>query len=317
MTKQPSKLNSRLDYKDNVTLRAQRTTKVINKTFVYFFLVLIALFILIPFYWMLNISFQSTQEAMWSVTPSLFPREFSPSNYVVIFQQGAAGGGPLANVTFWNFLGNTFVVAFFSTAIGTLFAILVAFALAKFNFKGRELIFILMLATMMIPSEMFLVTNFMTVSALGWRNQENVLAYVALVVPFTVSIFQIFLLRQTFRQVPNELYYAAKVDGCKDFKYLWTVMVPMAKSSIIVIVILRVMSSWNSFTWPQLVAHPRFRLVTSWLRGSFRDETAGQVMNIINLQMAATVTVTVPLLILFVVARKYIMTGISRSGVKG
>ena len=313
MTENNILISKRLDYKDNATLRAQKTSKIINKTLVYLFLTLLALFVIIPFYWMLNISFQSTPQAMESITPALFPSDFAAGNYVRIFTQVVPG----SNINFFRFLANTLIVASVTTTIGTLFAILVAFALAKFNFKGRELVFTILLATMMIPSEMFLVTNFVTVARLGWRNDPGLGSYLAMIIPFTVSVFHIFLLRQTFRQVPNELYYAAKIDGCKDMKYLWTVMVPIAKSSIITIVILRVMGAWNAFTWPMLVAHPTTRLVTAWLRGTFLDNVGGMLVPVINLQMAATVAVTVPLLTLFVFARKYIMSGISRSGTKG
>src|SRR5690606_4451382 len=132
------------------------------------------------------------------------------------------------------------------------------------------------------------------------------------------SIFHIYLLRQTFKQIPNELYYAAKVDGCRDFKYLWRVMVPMAKSSVITIVILKLMGSWNAYIWPDMVANEKYKLVTTWLRSSFTDQAStGSGRVLLNYQMAATVIVTVPLLLLFVFFRKYIMSGVSRSGVKG
>jgi len=137
-----------------------------------------------------------------------------------------------------------------------------------------------------------------------------------MIIPFMVSIFHIYLLRQNFKQIPNELYYAAKVDGSSDFNYLVRVMIPMAKSSIITITILKLMGAWNAYIWPNLVAHQRYKLVTTWLRSSFVDESAGGRV-LINYQMAATVIVTVPLLIFFVLFRKYIMSGVSRSGVKG
>ena len=303
-------MNTNLDYKANAALRAQKTSKIINKALVYGFLTLIAIFILIPFYWMLNISLQTTEQVLWSTTPGLFPQPFAPENFVNVFTTAGRTG-----MTFWNFLANTLIVAFFSTTIGVLFAIIIAFALARLNFKGKNLLFLLLLATMMIPSEMFLITNVQTIFMLGWRRADGIGSFFAMIIPGTVSVFQVFLLRQSFKQIPNELYLAAKVDGCKDFKYLWTVMVPMAKSSIVTILILRIMSSWNSFMWPQMVAHERFRLLTAWLRTSFIDDELG--VTAMNLQMAATAAVTIPLLILFIFARKYIMSGISRSGVKG
>ena len=176
----------------------------------------------------------------------------------------------------------------------------------------------ILLATMMIPGEMMVISNYITVSRLGWTNDPGIGSYLAMIIPFLVSIFHIYLLRQTFRQIPNELYYAAKVDGCRDSKYLWRVMVPMAKSSIITVVILKLMGAWNAYIWPDIVANEKFKLVTSWLRSSFTDQlNTGSGRVLLNYQMAATVIVTVPLLLMFIFFRKYIMSGVSRSGVKG
>ncbi|MFA5693103.1 MAG: carbohydrate ABC transporter permease, partial [Acholeplasmataceae bacterium] len=173
------------------------------------------------------------------------------------------------------------------------------------------------LATMMIPGEMMVISNYVTVSRLKWTNDPGWGSYYAMIFPFLVSIFHIYLLRQTFRQIPNELYYAAKVDGCTDFKYLWRVMVPMAKSSIITITILKIMGAWNAYIWPDIVANEKYKLVTTWLRSSFVDSETGVGRVLMNYQMGATVIVTVPLLLFFIIFRKYIMSGVSRSGVKG
>jgi multiple sugar transport system permease protein len=171
---------------------------------------------------------------------------------------------------------------------------------------------------MMIPGEMLVISNYITVSRLGWVNDDGAGSFLAMIIPFLVSIFHIYLLRQTFKQIPNELYLAAKVDGCSDRKYLVKIMVPIAKSSIITIVILKLMGAWNAFIWPDIVANEKFKLVTTWLRTSFTDqEVTGVGRVLINYQMAATVIVTVPLLLMFVFFRKYIMSGISRSGLKG
>ncbi|MBN3491039.1 carbohydrate ABC transporter permease [Acholeplasma equirhinis] len=303
------------DYKENKKLVAQKTASIVSKTGIYIFLIIMAFIVLVPFYWMLNVSFQSTEEVLNSTNMSLFPKEFSPQNYVSVFEYSSSQTG---GINFMGYLTNTLIVAVFSTILGTLFSIFVAFALARLNFKGREIIFTALLATMMIPGEMMVISNFVTVSRLGWVNQDGVGSYLAMIVPFLVSIFHIYLLRQTFKQIPNELYYAAKVDGCGDFKYLWSVMVPMAQSSIITIVILKLMGTWNAYIWPNLVANEKYKLVTTWLRSSFTDPNAGaDGRTLFNLQMAATVTVTVPLLLLFVFFRKYIMSGVSRSGVKG
>lgn len=300
-----------VDYRANKKIALQKTNTILRKILVYAFLVLMAVIILVPFYWMLNVSFQSNDETFDSLSVSFYPQEFSPENYTKVFAYKAGEN------TFSGYLLNTVIVAFFSTVFGTLFSILIAFALARLNFKGRDLLFTVLLATMMIPGEMMVISNFVTVSRLGWVGTPGVGSYLAMIVPFLVSIFHVYLLRQAFKQIPNELYYAAKVDGCTDRKYLWKIMVPMAKSSIITIVILKVMGTWNAFIWPDLVANNKYKLVTTWLRSSFTDSTYAVQRPLVNLQMAATVIVTVPLLLLFVIFRKYIMSGVSRSGVKG
>ncbi len=303
------------DYNENQKLKAQKTAFFLGKFGTLLFLSIMAFIVIIPFYWMFNVSFQSSNEVLNSLNVSFFPKVFSPQNYVNVFLYSSESQG---SIDFSRYLLNTMIVAVFSTVGGTLFSILVAFALARLNFKGREAIFTVLLATMMIPGEMMVISNYITVSRLGWVNNAGIGSYLAMIIPFLVSIFHIYLLRQTFKQIPNELYYAAKVDGCRDFKYLWKVMVPMAKSSVVTIVILKLMGTWNAYIWPDIVANEKFKLVTTWLRSSFVDQAgtgSGRVLT--NYQMAATVIVTVPLLLLFVFFRKYIMSGVSRSGVKG
>lgn len=306
--------NIKPDYRVNKNLAVQKTNTFLRKALTYGFLILMAIMILIPFYWMINISLQSNTEIFDSLSVSFYPKEFSPDNYLKVF---AYESSVAAGVTFPRYLVNTLVVAFFSTVFGTIFSILIAFALARLNFKGRDALFTLLLATMMIPGEMMVISNFVTVSRLGWVQQDGVGSYLAMIVPFLVSIFHVYLLRQAFKQIPNELYYAAKVDGCTDRKYLWKIMVPMAKSSIITITILKVMGTWNAYIWPDLVSHNSYKLVTTWLRSPFTDETFELARPLTNLQMSATVIVTVPLILLFVIFRRYIMSGVSRSGVKG
>ncbi len=312
---QAIQLKNNLDYQFDQKLRIQRTGQIFRNVVLYTFLAVMAFVVIVPFYWMLNVSFQSSNEVLNSLNVSFFPKVFSPQNYTNVFLYSSAAQG---NIDFSRYLFNTILVAFFTTLGGTFFSILVAFALARLNFKGRDLIFTILLATMMIPGEMLVISNFVTVSRLGWVNANNAGSYLAVIIPFLVSIFHIYLLRQTFKQIPNELYYAAKVDGCTDFKYLWKVMVPMAKSSIVTIVILRIMGTWNAYIWQDIVANEKYKLVTTWLRSSFvdlADTGSGRVLT--NYQMAATVIVTVPLLLLFIFFRKYIMSGVSRSGVKG
>jgi multiple sugar transport system permease protein len=262
---------------------------------------------------MLNVSFQSTTEVLNDVSPNLFPRIFSPQNYPNVFNYTDGVSG----IAFPRYLLNTVIVAVVSTTLGTFFSIFVAFALSRLNFRGRELVFTILLATMMIPGEMMVISNYLTVAKLKWVRADGIGSYLAMIVPFLVSIFHIYMLRQNFKQIPNELYYAAKVDGTKDFKYLFRVMVPMAKSSIITIVILKLMGTWNAYVWPNLVAGSKFKLVTTWLRTGFVDKLGDSNRVLLNYQMAATIVVTVPLLLLFIFFRKYIMSGVSRSGTKG
>ncbi|MEN9819376.1 MAG: hypothetical protein RL379_154 [Bacillota bacterium] len=312
---QAIQLRNNQNYQFDQKLKIQRTGQLFRNVVLYTFLTVMAFVVIVPFYWMLNVSFQSSNEVLNSLNVSFFPKVFSPQNYTNVFLYSSAAQG---NIDFSRYLFNTILVAFFTTLGGTFFSILVAFALARLNFKGRDLIFTILLATMMIPGEMLVISNFVTVSRLGWVNANNAGSYLAVIIPFLVSIFHIYLLRQTFKQIPNELYYAAKVDGCTDFKYLWKVMVPMAKSSIVTIVILRIMGTWNAYIWQDIVANEKYKLVTTWLRSSFvdlADTGSGRVLT--NYQMAATVIVTVPLLLLFIFFRKYIMSGVSRSGVKG
>jgi multiple sugar transport system permease protein len=172
---------------------------------------------------------------------------------------------------------------------------------------------------MMIPGEMMVITNYITVANFGWLRvrpgEIGIGVYAALVVPFLVSVFYIYLLRQNFKQIPNELYYAAKVDGTSDFKYLLKIMIPIAMPTIISITILKVMGAWNSYVWPNLVADTdNLRLITNGLRRAFTNDEG---ITSVNLQMAATTVVTLPLLFVFIFLRKYIMRGVSRSGIKG
>jgi multiple sugar transport system permease protein len=204
---------------------------------------------------------------------------------------------------------NTAYVGIVSTILSLVVTVLSAFAFARLEFKGREALFGLLLATMMIPGELFTITNYLTVRDLGWMN-----SFEALIIPFLVSVFYIYLLRQNFLQIPNELYLAAKVDGCSDLKYLWKVMIPLALPTLISITILKMMGAWNSYIWPNLVAKESIPLITNGLRNAFSDST-GDVNY--PVQMAAVVIVSAPLFMVFLFLRKYIMAGVSRSGIKG
>ena len=276
----------------------------------YLFLLVVALLFIFPFYWMIITSFKSGDEIRGYLPGLEGVQTFWPinfvNNYATLNQR----------FDFGTYVTNTLIVGLFST-IGTLFTcIFAAFAFARLQFKGKNLIFALLLSTMMIPGEMMVVTNYVTVSNLGWTNGTRAGAYIAMIVPFMVSVFYIYLLRQNFMQIPNELYLAAKVDGKSDWQYLWKVMVPLAMPSLVTIFILKLMGSWNSYIWPNLVAggHDEFKLVSNGLRDSFQT---GTNFDEYGRQMAAVVCVTVPLLLVFICFRKYIMRGVSRAGIKG
>jgi multiple sugar transport system permease protein len=203
------------------------------------------------------------------------------------------------------------IVGIVSTILSLIITVLSAFAFARLEFKGKDALFGALLATMMIPGELFTITNYITVNKFGWMN-----TYTVLIVPFLVSVFYIYLLRQNFMQIPNELYLAAKVDGTSDIKYLWKVMIPLALPSIISITILKMMGAWNSYIWPRLVANDEaHKLITNGLRTAFETTVEGEVDY--PLQMAAVTIVSIPLFLVFIFLRKYIMKGVSRSGIKG
>jgi len=277
----------------------QKVVQVLVKTGVYAFLLVMALIVLFPFYWMLISSVKTLEEYRMSV-PTFWPQQIMLSNYVEAFT--AANLGKL-------FL-NTLYVGVVSTLLSLVITILCAFAFARLEFKGKETMFGLMLATMMIPGELFTITNYQTVTSLGWMN-----TFIVLIVPFLVSVFYIYLLRQNFMQIPNELYLAAKVDGTSDIKYLCKVMIPLALPTLISITILKMMGAWNSYIWPRLVANDEaHRMITNGLRNAF-TATTGEVNY--PVQMAAVAIVSAPLFLVFIFLRKYIMAGVSRSGIKG
>ncbi|MBR3019104.1 MAG: carbohydrate ABC transporter permease [Clostridia bacterium] len=282
----------------NTTVK-QRFFTVLGKTGVYLFLLLIAFIVLFPFYWMVISSLKSLYEYKLS-KPTLWPMQVLLSNYTEAFTTANLG----------RLFMNTAYVGIVSTLLSLFITIITAFAFARLQFKGKELLFAALLATMMIPGELFTITNYMTVSSLGWMN-----TFTALIVPFLVSVFYIYLLRQNFLQIPNELYLAAKVDGTSDWKYLWKVMVPLALPTLISITILKMMGAWNSYIWPRLVANDEaHRLVTNGLRNAFTDISGDTNYPV---QMAAVALVSAPLFLVFVFLRKYIMAGVSRSGIKG
>ena len=281
------------------TSDSQRVALLLVKAGTYLFLGIMAIIVLFPFYWMVISSLKTLEEYRLSV-PTFWPQRVMFVNYLDAFNTADLG----------SLFVNTMIVGVSSTILSLVITVLSAFAFARLEFKGRDLLFTLLLATMMIPGELFTITNYSTVTKLDWLN-----TYTVLIVPFLVSVFYIFLLRQNFLQIPNELYLAAKVDGTSDLKYLWKVMIPLALPTLISITILKMMGAWNSYIWPRLVANDdAHRLITNGLRNAFTT-TSGDVN--IPVQMAAVALVSAPLFLVFLFLRKYIMAGVSRSGING
>ena len=277
----------------------QRIGKITAKIALYTFLVVMALVVIFPFYFMLISSVKTLEEYQRSV-PTLWPEFIRISNYVDAFDTGNLG----------QLFVNTMIVGIVSTILSLVITVLSAFAFARLEFKGKNALFAALLGTMMIPGELFTITNYATVNDFGWMN-----TYTVLIVPFLVSVFYIYLLRQNFMQIPNELYLAAKVDGTSDIKYLWKVMIPLSLPTLISITILKMMGAWNSYVWPRLVTSDEtYELITNGLRNAFTDAEGNAD---IPVQMAAVAIVSFPLFLVFIFLRKYIMKGVSRSGIKG
>lgn len=297
--------------------KTEKAAKIFSIVLVYIFLAFMALLVLVPFYWMIITSLKSNFEIRNMMT--FFPQTIQWTNYTVLFK-GAEIGEFEGNISridafpFWTYLSNTLIVGVISTLGTLLTTIFSAFAFSRLHFKGKETLFSIFLATMMIPGEMMVITNYGTVAKLGLLDSKTG-ALTAMIIPFWVSVFYVFQLRQNFRQIPNELYYAAKVDGKTDWQYLWKVMVPLAMPTLITIFILKLMGTWNSYVWPNLVANTEsWRLITNGLR-MYSPSPTGEPHQ--GLQMAATFIVTFPLLLVFIFFRKYIMRGVGRAGLKG
>lgn len=298
---------------EKVTAR-QRVFKILGLILTYTFLGIVALMVLFPFYWMIISSLKSIEEYRLTV-PTFLPGSKIVNANGQVINYDVMWGNYASAFTAANlglFFINTLYVGIVSTVLSLVITVLTAFVFARLEFKGKNLLFAGLLATMMIPGEMFTITNYITVKTLGWENK-----FIVLIVPFLVSVFYVYLLRNNFMQIPNELYYAAKVDGTSDLKYLWKVMIPLALPTIISITILKMMGSWNSYMWPQLVANDNLhKLVTNGLRGeAFTNAETGDVDY--PRQMAAVAIVSAPLFLVFIFLRKYIMKGVSRSGIKG
>lgn len=263
----------------------------------YAILIVGALFTLLPFIWMILSSLKTPAEIV-KIPPQFFPKVPQFSNFVEAWNAAPFG----------RYLINTIFITICSTVGVVVTTVLSAFAFSRLKFPGKNLVFSLFLATLMIPGEMLIVTNFVTITKLGWID-----TYQAMIVPWISNVFYIYLLTQFFMQVPESLYLAAKVDKCSDFKYMIKIMVPMNKSPITTIAILNVISSWNSFMWPLLVTNSDEMRVLS--NGLIRFQTeAGSSYELI---MAASSIIVMPIIIAYLFLRKYIIEGVTQSGIKG
>lgn len=299
---------------------------VINKIFTYTFLTIFALFILVPFFYMVVTSLKKPETygiELKTKTLNLFPSieemTFDNFKYILLgFADDMSFAEGFANGNFVRYFANTIFVAVCSTFITIVTTVLASFAFARLNFKGKNVLFTILLSSMMIPGEMMIITNFTTVTILGGQN-----TYWALIVTHAVSIFYIYYLRQTFQQIPNELFLAAKVDGYGVFKYLAKVMIPIAMPTIVTIIILSAMGSWNALIWPNLIARRQdMQMVANGLMNLFNSLEADlpigyEIDTAPVLRMAGSLVATLPLFIFFLCFRKYIMRGVSRSGIKG
>jgi len=288
--------------------RGAFVAKVIRLSLTYTFLTLMGIFIFIPFYWMFITALKDNYTLVNELNPSFFvdPSEMQWVNFRYI----------LTVLDFGKYMWNTIFVGLVTMTGTVIITILSAFAFSRLEWKGREFIFSILLMTMMIPGELYTITNYVTVSSLGWVKNDN--SFLALIVPFMTSVFYVFFLRQAFRQIPDTLYRAAKVDGCTDFKYLTRVMLPIASPTIITIIILSAMGAWDAYIWPQLVTNQDHWLISVALRSAnFTSGSGSDARPLANLQIGAAALVTVPLLIVFFSLKKYIVSGVGRSGTKG
>ena len=280
--------------------REARTRRTVVRVITYALLVLWALMVLFPYYWMLLTSVKSYSSYNAEYVPSFFTLHPTLENYVSAFTQV-----PLAR-----YFLNSIIFTVVTTGLMMLVIVPAAYAFARLQFKGRDLVFSLFLALMMIPNELVIITNFQTITNLGLRN-----SFPGLILPSVTSIFYIYLLRENFAQVPDELYNAAKVDGTGDFKYLIRVMMPICKPTIITILILKVIECWNSYVWPRLVTDdPAYFLVSNGIQ-EIRENGFGREN--VPAMMAAVVVISIPLIVLFLIFRNKIMEGVSRGGTKG
>ncbi len=277
-----------------------RIRSAVIKTVIYTFLALWALMVLFPFYWMLLTSVKSYATYNSEYIPKFFTLSPTLQNYADAFT-----AVPLADYFF-----NTVIFTVVTTAVMLAVIIPAAFAFSRLQFRGKNLLFTLFLSMMMIPNELVIITNFTTITNLDLRN-----SFGGLILPSVMSVFYIYLLKENFAQIPDELYYAAKVDGTSDWKYLWRVMIPICKPTIVTVTILKVIECWNSYVWPRLITDNQAYFLVSVGIQEIRENGFGREN--IPAMMAAVVVISVPLIVLFLIFRNKIMEGVARGGTKG
>lgn len=291
-------MNDKTDY--TRIERASKRRGAVTKTVTYVLLTLWGIIVLFPFYWMVLSSLKSYGAYNAEYIPKFFTLSPTLQNYADAFI-----AVPLAR-----YFANTLIFTAATTAIMLAVTVLAAYAFARLEFRGKDLVFTLFLSLMMIPSELVVITNFVTITDLDMRN-----TFWGLILPSVTSVFYIYLLKENFAQVPDELYYAAKVDGTSDLKFLFKVMLPVCRPTVITVVILKVIECWNSYVWPRLITDdPNYFLVSNGIQ-EIRENGFGREN--IPAMMAAVVVISVPLIILFLIFHKKIMEGVARGGTKG
>lgn len=280
--------------------KAANMRKKVTSGIIYGLLGVWAVIVLFPFYWMILTSVKSYGSYNAEHIPSFFTLSPTLQNYVDAF----------TTVSLGRYLWNTLLFTVITTAIMMVVITLAAFAFARLDFKGKNLVFTLFLSLMMIPNELVVITNFVTITNWDMRN-----SLLGLILPSVTSVFYIYLLKENFAQIPDDLYYAAKVDGTSDFRYLRRVMIPICKPTLITIVILKVIECWNSYVWPRLITDdPDYYLVSNGIQ-EIRENGFGREN--IPAMMAAVVVISLPLIVLFLIFRRKVMEGVARGGTKG
>ena len=276
------------------------TKRRIRSVVTYILLALWALIVLFPFYWMILTSVKSYSAYNSEYIPQFYTLSPTLQNYVDAF----------TSVPLGRYLLNTLIFTVITTAVMVVVAVLAAYAFARLQFRGKNVVFALFLSLMMLPNELVIITNFVTITNAGLRN-----SFPGLILPSVMSVFYVYLLKENFEMVPDNLYLAAKVDGTSDLKYLLKVMVPICRPTIITIIILKVIECWNSYVWPRLITDdPRFYLVSNGIQ-ELRENGLGREN--IPAMMAAVVIISIPLIVLFLIFRNKIMAGVLRGGTKG